>query len=84
MHRSTRTLGLAASIGLALAAAPALYAAGSHDPEKPAMGMGGMMNMMRGKGGMMEGCRMMMGGQATPKPNEQWREKPPAASKKDG
>lgn len=94
MRYSTRLLGLTVSIGLAVAATSTLYAAGSHGSREPTMGHGGMMDMMRSMGSMMgtmggmmggkdmmEGCPMMSGGQHTPKPNEQWREKPPATPK---
>ena len=80
-----------------IAIQPALHAHDSlnrHTPKtnseervKPG-GMSGMMNMMRGKGRTMRGCKQMMetmmDGKVALKPNEQWRTKPPVTTKKDG
>lgn len=99
MRTGFKTFALISALVAGLAAAPALYAHDSDRSDRHMMGPGGMMGMMRmdgmmnmmrgmmgmmGMDGMMDMMRGMMGGQHGPKPNEQWREKPPATPKREG
>ena len=99
MRRSLKILPIAFVLIAALAAVPVLYANDTHGSGRSMMergrtgqggmmGMMGMMNMMGQMGQMMDQCNQMMGGMMggrdSGRPNEQWRDKPPAAPEKKG
>ena len=87
MRKNLKTLLVASILAAGLAAAPAIYAHNSDGASgsimgRGMMGQGGMMGMMGQMSSMMENCSQMMqammgDGDATGRPNDQWRDRSP-------
>jgi hypothetical protein len=87
MQKHRKTLLVASTLALGLAAAPAIYAhdsdgAGGSMMGRSMMGEGGMMGMMGQMSSMMENCSQMMqammgDGHEPARTNEQWRNRSP-------
>jgi membrane protease subunit (stomatin/prohibitin family) len=78
MRKHRKTLLVASTLALGLAAAPALYAHDSDGADGSMMGrgmMGQMSSMMKNCSQMMQA--MMGDGQEPARPNEQWRDPSP-------